>query len=122
MGAVRFTCGGASAEELAELERQLAALDETEILESGEAGGAAFAEVIVVALIGAGVPIVYDAVKTFATWLAKRKKGSAAVGGPVKVTVEGVEGAFTFTFTSGAEIPKAKLAAVGTVTDVRQAR
>jgi len=79
-------------------------------------------DLVVVALIGAGAPIVYDAVKTFATWLAKRKKGSAAVGEPVKVTVEGVEGAFTFTFTSGAEVPKAELAAVGTVTDVRQAK
>jgi hypothetical protein len=122
MHAVRFSCGDASAEEQVELAEELAALDGTEILESGEVGGAAFADVIIVALITVGGPIVSDAVKTFGKWLlSRRSRGSQATDGPVRVTVEGLRGSCTITITSDTDTAQLDLAAVGTVTEIREA-
>lgn len=122
MHAVRFACGDASVKEKAELAEELAALDGTEILESGEGGGAPFAEVIIVALITAGAPIVYDAVKTFGKWLlSRRSRESQATDGPVRVTVEGLRGSCTITITSETDTAQLDLAAVGTITEIREA-
>jgi hypothetical protein len=120
MDAVRFECGDASAEEQAELAQELAALDGTEILPSGESGGAPFAVVIIAALISA--PIVSDAVKTFGKWLlSRRTRGGQATDGPVRVTVEGLRGSCTITITSEIDTAQLDLAAVGTVTEIREA-
>jgi len=123
MNAVRFVCGDASPEERAELEKDLASLDGTEIQETGvSGGGAAFAEVIIVAIITAGAPIVYDAVKTFGKWLlSRRSREGQATAGPVRVTVEGLRGSCTITITSEADTAQLDLATVGTVTEIREA-
>ena len=121
---VRFSCGDASEEEQAELAKQLAALDGTEVLETTTkvVGGAAFADVIIVALITVGGPIAYDAAKTFGKWLLSRRSGAGqAADAPVHVTVEGLRGSCTITFTSGADTPQLDLTAVGTVTEIREA-
>ena len=122
MRAVRFTCAGASAAEQVELEKKLAALDGTEILESGESGGAAFAEVIIVVLIEVGGPILHDAVKAFGKWLlSRRSRGGQAIDGPVRVTVEGIRGSCTITITPETDTAQLDLAALGTITDIREA-
>lgn len=119
---VRFLCGDASATEQKELAAELQALDGTKILEIGAAGGAAFADVIIVALITAGSPIVYDAVKTFGKWLlSRRSRAGKTAGEPVRVTVEGLRGSCTITLTSGTEPAQLDLEAMGTVTEIREA-
>ena len=121
--AVRFSCGDASAEEQAELEKELAALDGTEILEPGGGGGAAFAEVIVIAIITAGTPVVYDALKTFCTWLlARRSRGRHPATGPARVIIEGVTGSVTVTITPETKIEQLDLAGVGTITGIKEAK
>jgi len=122
MRPVRFSWGDASAEEQAELAKELAALDGTKILESGESGGAAFADVIIIALIDVGAPFVSDAVKAFAKWLRSgRSRGSQPTDAPVRVTVEGLRGSITITITSQTDTAQLDLAAVGTVTEIREA-
>jgi len=119
---VRFSWDDASVEERAELEEELAALDGTEILESGVSVGAAFADIIIVALITVGGPILSDAVKTFGKSLQSRRSREGQAGnGPVRVTVEGLRGSCTITITPETDTAQLDLAAVGTVTEIREA-
>jgi len=120
--AVRFSAGDASAEEQAELADELAALDGTKILESGEGGGAPLADVLIIALIDVGAPILYDAVKVFGKWLLGRKsRAGRATDESVRVTVEGLRGSCTITITSETDEEPPDLAGVGTVTEIREA-
>lgn len=122
--AVRFSCGDASAEEQAELAQELAALDGTQIVETGPGGGEPFADIIIVALITVGGPIVSDAVKTFGKWLLSRRSGgSQATDRPDHVTieVEGLRGSITITMAPDTDAAQLDLAAVGTVTEIREA-
>jgi hypothetical protein len=122
MNPVRFVCGDASPEERGELKKDLGALDGTEIQDTGGSDQAALAEVIIVAIITAGAPIVYDAVKTFGKWLLlRRSREGQATSGSVRVTVEGLRASCTITITPETDTAQLDLAAVGTVTEIREA-
>ncbi|QKV74090.1 hypothetical protein [Amycolatopsis sp. Hca4] len=122
MTAVRFSCGATSVEELRELEKDLIALDGTQVRESGVPAGAALADVIVVAIITTGTPVVVEAIKSFGKWLrSRRSRGSRESDKPVRVLVEGLRGSCTITITAEIDQAELDLAPLGMITNVREA-